>query len=148
MMLDRELKLAVRKHEPVSLLMLDVDHFKAFNDNLGHAAGDAVLRSVGALLRGRLRSYDIACRYGGEELAIVLPRTSAVDAEELANRIRDEVSTQQVAHDGRLLPHVTVSIGVATTGDGTADAMKLLRSADSALYLAKDKGRNCTVVAG
>jgi diguanylate cyclase (GGDEF)-like protein len=130
--LDRELKLAGRKHEPVSLLMLDLDHFKTFNDTFGHDAGDAVLRSVGKLLQGRLRSYDIACRYGGEELVIVLPRTSALDAEELANQIRDGVFVLDAAHQGTRLPTVTVSIGVATTSDGSADGMTLLRAADSA----------------
>ncbi|MDO9083822.1 MAG: GGDEF domain-containing protein [Humidesulfovibrio sp.] len=137
-----------RYDQPLSLILVDVDHFKAVNDTHGHPAGDEVLREMAALLGEGLRSSDYPARYGGEEFVVVLPHTSREQAALLAERIRLRVA-ERVFHVGaeRTGLHLTVSAGVAALMPGTS-AQDLVLLADQALYLAKNGGRNRVVVAG
>jgi diguanylate cyclase (GGDEF)-like protein len=139
-----ELLRAARQGRPVALLMVDVDHFKRFNDTLGHPAGDAMLREVAEALRGSVRVTDLCARYGGEEFAVLMPETSLEAADVVAERVRAAVERVGAPREAR--PAVTVSVGVAAchaplpddpAGDGLVDA------ADRALYRAKHGGRNC-----
>jgi len=138
----REFARCERRQQPVSLLMLDIDHFKAFNDVHGHAGGDLVLSEFGKLLQGQSRTEDIACRYGGEEFTLIMPEATLETAIERAESIRAAVEAMRVSHQGGKLPPLTVSIGIATfPGDGfTPEAV--LHAADEALYRAKRAGRN------
>jgi diguanylate cyclase (GGDEF)-like protein/PAS domain S-box-containing protein len=140
--LPRELQRAERQGQPVGIIMLDIDHFKRFNDTYGHDAGDTVLRAVGAFLQQHTRGADIACRYGGEEFTLVLPGASLADARQRAEELRTRVQTLVVQHGGQALEKVTASLGVAIfrTHGTTADA--LVSTADQALYQAKRNGRN------
>ena len=125
--------------------MLDIDHFKAFNDRHGHAAGDSVLSVIGALLAAQVRAGDIACRYGGEEFTVIMPETDIDTAVVLAEGIRQAIADVDLVADGQALPRVTASMGVATI-PGSVDTLdELVASADQALYLAKSQGRNRVV---
>jgi diguanylate cyclase (GGDEF)-like protein len=138
--LDTEVARAERQNHPLAAIMLDVDHFKAYNDTHGHMAGDEVLARVAGVLRESVRKVDCAARYGGEEFMVLLPDTSAAAAAEVAERIRERVGLPS-----RLGRRVTVSIGVAEYplhGDSPA---ALVASADAALYQAKAAGRNRVV---
>lgn len=139
--LRQEWKLSQRLNFPVSLLMIDVDHFKRINDAHGHPAGDAVLRDLGTLLDRRTRESDTCTRYGGEEFAILLPATPLQEAVDLAERLRRAVASTPCGEQ-----RVTVSIGVAcgTAGSAPSDASLLIKEADDALYAAKSAGRNRT----
>ncbi len=140
--LDRELQRATRRKQPLSVLMLDIDHFKRFNDTHGHDAGDALLAQFGALLARIVRSEDVACRYGGEEFTVLLQETDAAQAVERAEQICAAVRSLDVQHRRQTLGPVTVSIGIATAPhDGTAPD-DLLHAADRALYAAKHGGRD------
>ncbi|MEM8865218.1 MAG: diguanylate cyclase, partial [Planctomycetota bacterium] len=130
-----------RKATPFSLIILDVDHFKQFNDTHGHQAGDEVLRQVAQKLEQTVREMDIACRYGGEEFALILPATIARDATGLAERIRKGIESLQITFEGKKLS-VTASLGLAQV-NSEDDGNRLLKRADEALYSAKDAGRNC-----
>jgi diguanylate cyclase (GGDEF)-like protein len=143
----RELQRAERDSVPLSIIMMDIDHFKRFNDTLGHAAGDAVLQDIGGLLTRAIRAADIACRYGGEEFVLVLPDASLEVAAMRAELVRDAVKNLRVERSGLVLGPVTVSLGVAVFPDNGCDGESVLRSADSALYRAKDQGRDQVVVA-
>ncbi len=134
-----------RQGLPLSLLMLDIDHFKRFNDQHGHAAGDAVLAHVGRTLQSLIRNEDLACRYGGEEFTIVLPEATAAVALERAEAILSATASTTIVHLRSTLGPVTASIGAATfPGDGaTVDV--LFGFADAALYRAKAEGRNRVV---
>jgi diguanylate cyclase len=125
----------------VSLLIMDIDHFKKFNDTHGHQAGDEVLRHVGNQLIAATRETDIACRYGGEEFAVVMPNTVATEAIQVANRIRETIENSSIDFDGKTLK-VTASIGL-TQATGQHDAIQVLKQADTALYRSKKAGRNC-----
>jgi two-component system cell cycle response regulator len=134
--------LATRHQQLVSVLMIDVDHFKAVNDSCGHEGGDRVLEAVAARLRSAARPEDSAGRWGGEEFLVVAPMTDLGGGEQLGERIRCLVGDDPVVLTGGDRIHVTVSIGVAS---GTADAERLLVAADHALYRAKRNGRNRVV---
>ena len=141
----RELTRAARKHTPVAVAMLDIDHFKKVNDTYGHLAGDAVLASVAAATRALLRDYDIIGRFGGEEFAILLPHTGAAEAAEVTERLRGRIPHIPIPGGGPARPMpsgVTVSIGVAAAASARHDLVDLLATADSALYQAKNSGRN------
>ncbi|MCF7935909.1 MAG: PleD family two-component system response regulator [Synergistales bacterium] len=144
--LDDEWKRAGRGDRPLSLLMMDIDNFKAYNDHYGHGAGDECLRRVARVLRKTLsRSADFVARYGGEEFAAILPDTDAEGAWHVAEELRAAVEGLAMAHEhSRAAPVVTVSVGVATrTGERfTDDVEQLERAADQALYRAKEQGRN------
>ena len=132
---------AQRYRRPLSLLLIDVDHFKKVNDTHGHPAGDAVLRGVAAVARAQARETDLVARYGGEELAVVLPETDAAGARAIAERLRAAVESTAHATDQGAL-RVTVSVGVATWPGGGQNGDELLTTADRALYRAKQTGRN------
>ncbi len=131
-----------RSGDPLSLLMLDVDHFKRFNESYGHAAGDHVLATVASVILRSVRPTDLVARYGGEEMVVLLPDTPESGARTAGERVRSEIAaTPLTLADGRALPPVTVSIGVAELGAGM-EGGALLRQADAALYRAKAAGRN------
>ncbi|NMM78256.1 GGDEF domain-containing protein [Acidovorax sp. SRB_14] len=140
--LDRDVARAQRTREPMALMMLDVDHFKQVNDRHGHLAGDAVLRTVAGVLRQRVRAQDIIGRYGGEEFLVVLPDTTQEGAHDLALQLCEAVQAAPCQWDGVPIP-VTVSIGVVGGRLAASDHWDLLvHAADSALYRAKQGGRN------
>jgi diguanylate cyclase (GGDEF)-like protein len=142
--LARESQRAARSGQPLSVLMLDVDHFKRYNDRYGHGAGDECLRRVAAVLAATMkRPGDLVARYGGEEFVCVLPETEHTGALAVAAMLEERVRGLQMPHaDSPTAPVATVSIGVATTGNGFAgDAQYLLSQADAALYRAKLAGR-------
>lgn len=145
--LERELRRADRKQRPLAALMLDLDHFKKFNDTLGHAAGDAMLRSIGAFLQSRMRKDDIVCRYGGEEFTIIMPESSLEIATQRAERLREDSKRLEISANGQFLGSVTFSVGIACFPDHGTTAEQLLHIADLALYRAKAAGRDC-VMAG
>jgi diguanylate cyclase (GGDEF)-like protein len=145
--LERECRRAVRASRPLSVMMLDIDHFKRFNDTFGHDAGDAVLREVGAVLRSFFRGEDVACRYGGEEFALVLSDTTAEGALARASQLREQVHQLSLSFRRQSLGPVTISVGIATLPLHASTADGLLRVADKALYRAKHEGRDRVVLA-
>lgn len=146
-MLDREIRRAIRSEQHLGVLMLDLDHFKKFNDTYGHEAGDAVLRETASFLARSIRVEDFVCRYGGEEFVVVLPTADLRAAEARAERIRSKLRDLVVMHDGRSLGVITVSVGVAALPDHGMSEKELLQAADAALYRAKRGGRDRVVVA-
>lgn len=141
--LSQECASALRGDRPLSLLMLDIDHFKAVNDRFGHAAGDAVLVEVARRLQGRLRISDIIARIGGEEFLVIAPDTPTAEAIKLAERLRQAVAARPIMVEQTALT-VTISIGVAQHKEiGCQNMDRMLKAADNALYAAKAAGRNC-----
>jgi diguanylate cyclase (GGDEF)-like protein len=152
LMLAEEVARALRHGRPLSILMADVDHFKAINDTYGHRAGDVVLRELGRLLAASLRSIDKAARYGGEELVVMLPETPGQEAQRVAERVRSAVAEHSFVvepDDARppLCLHLTASLGIASLPQDADSPEKLVELADRALYDAKSQGRNRVVVA-
>jgi diguanylate cyclase (GGDEF)-like protein len=141
--LQRELARATRHGYPVSLIMLDVDHFKAFNDTNGHDAGDEVLRNVAHVLKRHTRVEDVACRYGGEEFVVVLPACAMDDAYAKAEAIREAIAQLHAFSRGIALPRITASLGLACYPEDGERMEDLIAGADAALYRAKSTGRNC-----
>lgn len=135
--LDLEMAKARRGGKPVSFVLMDLDKFKSYNDSFGHPAGDDVLRQVAAILRATLRPSDVIARYGGEELALILPRTDAPGAAVVAERVREAIAISPWP-----LQPVTVSIGAATYFPEMDDKASLIKRADEALYKAKAEGRD------
>ncbi|WP_261885968.1 diguanylate cyclase [Vibrio pomeroyi] len=131
--------------QPLSLLMLDLDHFKRFNDNFGHDAGDFVLKEISALLKQSVSEDEIACRLGGEELAVLLPHYTMQQATEFGQTLCDAVRSMHLEHKGLSLGQLGVSIGVATYPKPASDTESLVKMADNALYMAKDMGRSRVV---
>jgi len=140
-----ELRRAQRHGRPIAAIMLDVDHFKRFNDSFGHEAGDLVLRELAGALRRSTRGSDVASRYGGEEFLVLLPECPLDAALRKAEQLREEVAKLELRYDGRPLGPVSVSLGVASFPDHAKESAELLRRADEALYLAKQAGRNRVV---
>ncbi|WP_028455242.1 sensor domain-containing diguanylate cyclase [Chitinilyticum litopenaei] len=146
--LERELARATREHSPLSVVMLDMDHFKLINDHYGHKVGDDVLRALGAYLRARSRDEDVACRYGGEEFVILLPGARLEDAQRRAESWREGFAALALSDDEQTPhPRVTLSLGVASYPQHAGDGETLLKRADDALYAAKAGGRNRVEVA-
>lgn len=145
--LDREIKRSDRNAYTLSVVMIDIDHFKKFNDNHGHQVGDFILREFSTLARESLREYDLFARYGGEEFAVVLPETNAEDAEKVADKLRETISSTAFTHN-RESYYITASFGVAdmTPSVDKFGKNELIGFADEALYNAKKKGRNRVVV--
>lgn len=140
--LERELHSARRKHRPVAVMMLDLDHFKRYNDNFGHAAGDYALKAIGETLLRCVRAEDIACRYGGEEFCLILPECSLRQAAVRAETIRHRLQEYRGESNGQPTAPLTMSIGVAAFDETTDRVDLLLKFADDALYQAKRQGRN------
>jgi diguanylate cyclase (GGDEF)-like protein len=140
--LARELHRATRKQRNVALVMLDVDHFKDFNDTFGHQAGDSLLQELAGTLKSRVRAGDVACRYGGEEFALILSETDAHGAFKCMEHVQDEIRQYHLHLRGQALGPVTISAGVAVFPDHADGEEGLIRAADLALYRAKEEGRN------
>ncbi|CRI67705.1 putative Diguanylate cyclase with PAS/PAC sensor [Thiocapsa sp. KS1] len=144
--LPRELRYSQRNGEPLAVAMLDLDHFKVFNDRFGHDAGDAALRAIGDLLRTSLRAGDIACRYGGEEITLVLPGAGSAEAAKRLDTLRRAMTRLRLVSRERELPPISVSIGVAAVAPDETDPGRVLARADAAMYRAKRQGRNRVVI--
>jgi two-component system, cell cycle response regulator len=142
--LQRELERAGRHPTPTSLLLVDIDHFKKFNDEYGHPTGDFVLKEVAGILSRAVRKVDLASRYGGEEFALILVNTPLSGAEQMAERIVHAVAHSQFQHQSASF-QVTISIGVAAFPEQASSREELIDSADRALYEAKRRGRNRVV---
>jgi diguanylate cyclase (GGDEF)-like protein/PAS domain S-box-containing protein len=145
---SRELHRAERSGKPVAVVMIDIDHFKRFNDQHGHDAGDFVLSAVARAISNNIRPSDIACRYGGEELAVVLPETNLECARTRAEHMRRAIRETNLTHAGQTLPAPTASFGVAVYPAHGAKPAELLKAADQALYQAKQEGRDRVCFAG
>jgi diguanylate cyclase (GGDEF)-like protein len=140
--LDRELSRSARYGRPLALVLFDLDHFKAVNDELGHLGGDFTLREVAACVKGSIRKEELFARYGGEEFAVVLPETNHESGSAVAERLRQRVERHNFQYEGKSYP-VTISVGVAvTTGDAALTPDDLIRQADEKMFEAKRQGRN------
>jgi diguanylate cyclase (GGDEF)-like protein len=145
--LGREIARCQRRNLPLAVLAFDLDHFKDFNDNYGHPAGDAILVAFARVLQSRSRSEDIACRQGGEEFVVILPEMDRAVALRRAGELMAQMAEMDVVHEGRRLPTLTTSIGLALFPEHGAKPAELLGQADQALYQAKSRGRNRVEVA-
>lgn len=145
--LNRELHRAERSGKPVAVIMIDIDHFKHFNDKFGHDAGDFVLSALARAIMKSIRPSDMACRYGGEELVVVLPESSMECACERAEQMRLAIRDTNLTHAGQTLPAPTASFGVAVYPAHGTQLTDLLKAADDALYRAKHEGRDRVCVA-
>ncbi|BCG78185.1 diguanylate cyclase [Mesorhizobium sp. 113-3-3] len=144
---SRELRRVERSEQPLAMIMLDVDHFKQFNDTFGHEAGDLVLKQVAATLLDHARESDVVSRYGGEEFALMMPGTSIADAAERAEALRKAIKQLHLTHRGRTLGTITASFGVSAFPELGASWVEIVNAADRSLYQAKADGRD-RVVAG
>jgi diguanylate cyclase (GGDEF)-like protein len=144
--LETEIRRAERRPRSIGVIMLDIDHFKAFNDGFGHAAGDQMLKAIGGLVQSRLRAGDIACRYGGEELLLILPEAAANAAAHRAEDLRVGAKKLEVKHLDTPLGQVTISLGVAVFPAHGRTRDEILAAADASLYKAKQDGRDRVVV--
>lgn len=144
--LDREASRARRRNQPLGVMMIDIDHFKHCNDTFGHAAGDAVLRTLGQHLLALARAEDIPCRYGGEEFVLVMANAAPATVRERAERLRLGVQELKFERDGRSLGPITLSIGIAMFPDHGESGYAVLLAADAAMYRAKQAGRNRVVI--
>ena len=145
--LEREIQRAKRKQQPLGIIMIDIDRFKHFNDTFGHEAGDTVLRALGIFLQRSVRASDIACRYGGEELLLILPDASLTVATQRAEQLRQNIKQINLKHQDQTLGSITISLGVACFPDHGCAEETLIQAADAALYRAKKAGRDCVAIA-
>jgi diguanylate cyclase (GGDEF)-like protein len=145
--LAQELYRARRNDSKLAVIMIDIDHFKQFNDRYGHDGGDAVLRALGMFLKDHVRGSDIACRYGGEEFVLVLSSTTAEGALQRADAIRSGAALLSITHGNRPLGAITLSLGVAMFPEHGDLPAALVTAADIALYQAKGAGRDRVVSA-
>ena len=139
--LERELGRAQRYHRELSLIMFDIDRFKAVNDGYGHLAGDYVLKQLASVVKTRIRREDVLARYGGEEFAIILPEIDQANAVQFAEKVRHLVERAEFRFEDTAIP-VTVSVGVVASSNGIADVEAFIKIADDNLYAAKQAGRN------
>jgi diguanylate cyclase (GGDEF)-like protein len=147
--MTREIGRAVRHQLPLSLIFLDVDHFKHYNDRNGHQAGDALLKQISQIILQRVRSTDIVCRYGGEEITIILPHTVKENAKMVATDLMSKIAAYPFPQGNHQpLGKVTVSLGIAECPTDSRDPTEVIRLADQALYRAKQNGRNRLATAG
>ncbi|HHO59084.1 MAG TPA: GGDEF domain-containing protein, partial [Thiotrichales bacterium] len=138
----REVKRSERDHLPLSMIMIDVDDFKKYNDEYGHLAGDRVLVAVAGAIRSPLRPNDLVARFGGEEFAVLLPETTVQNAKIIAERLRMKVSQADPGElNGKVLPKVTISLGISGFKPGF-ELDTMIAAADVAMYHAKRKGKN------
>jgi diguanylate cyclase (GGDEF)-like protein len=145
--LNREIQQALDLQRSLGVIMIDIDHFKRFNDRYGHVAGDALLRQLSATFRNHIRGSDIACRFGGEEFVLVLPDASAEVTRERAEFLCKAARGLRVDVEGQDAAMITLSLGVAVAPDHGACSEDLLKAADAAMYRAKDSGRDRVAVA-
>jgi diguanylate cyclase (GGDEF)-like protein/PAS domain S-box-containing protein len=145
--LEREIYQAQRKQYSVGVIMIDVDHFKSFNDIFGHEAGDTVLRELGDFLKQQVRKADIACRYGGEEFLMIMPETSLEICFERAEQIREGVKQLHLQYRNQTLSRISLSLGIAMFPKHGLTPATIIQAADTALYLAKQAGRDCVLTA-
>ena len=146
--LELEIRRATRNQRPLGMIMIDLDHFKYFNDTFGHEAGDLLLKELGALLKGNIRGEDIACRYGGEEFTLILPEGTGAVTRQRAEFFKDAIQRLDVHYRGRPLGKITASMGVAVFPDHGRTASALIDAADKALYRSKNEGRDRVTLAG
>lgn len=144
--LGQELHRSTRDKAQLAVIMIDIDHFKKFNDECGHDAGDAVLWTLGAFFKKHLRGSDVACRYGGEEFILLLSPSTTEGARRRAEKIREDAGLLRTSHGGRELAAITLSLGVAIFPEQGTEAAALIKQADVALYEAKHRGRNCVIL--
>jgi diguanylate cyclase (GGDEF)-like protein len=143
--LDRELARSARHNRPLSLILFDLDHFKAVNDKLGHLAGDHTLRELASSVKAVVRREELFARYGGEEFAVALPETTKDGAFQMAKRLRELIEKKTFQYEGQTF-QITISLGVVSTeGDENLTPNELVRQADEKLYQAKNSGRNRVV---
>jgi diguanylate cyclase (GGDEF)-like protein len=144
-LLGAEIERAKATDKPVSLIMLDIDDFKIYNDRLGHQAGDKILKNLATLLKNQSRKMDYTCRYGGEEFTVILPHTDKKEAFSIAERLRETIEKYYFNHE-EILPHkkLTVSLGTASFPSDGSTPSELIASSDKSLYQAKHKGKNTT----
>jgi len=144
-LLQEELEKAKATRTPLSLIMLDIDDFKIYNDSLGHQAGDKILIELAVVLKNKSRKMDLVCRYGGEEFTIILPQTDKNEAFLIAERIRQDIEKHRFIHE-EILPSkkFTVSLGLASFPENGPSSSELIAASDKALYQAKHKGKNNT----
>jgi diguanylate cyclase (GGDEF)-like protein len=145
--LQQEISRVIRQLHPVSIIMLDIDHFKNFNDTFGHASGDMLLREFGKLLQSHVRAEDIACRYGGEEFILIMPHVTLEVALERAERLRQAAFEIHIHDGGQVYRNVTISLGAAVFPQHGKTIETVLKAADDALYRAKRAGRNRVMAA-
>jgi diguanylate cyclase (GGDEF)-like protein len=145
--LEREVARAARDSNPLAVLMIDLDHFKRYNDQYGHNGGDALLRALGRILKQSGRASDLIARYGGEEFTVLLHNTSLAGASAWCEELRNAVQKMEIRSAEQLLPPITISLGLALYPENGVTADELLSAADAALYEAKRDGRDCLVVA-
>ncbi|MCC6346378.1 MAG: sensor domain-containing diguanylate cyclase, partial [Nitrospirales bacterium] len=146
-MVEKEVHRTGRRGRPLGIIMLDIDHFKRFNDANGHEAGDILLHELGAFLLKQIREEDLACRYGGEEFVIVMPETTLEHARSRAEQLREGVKSLMIQYLGSVLGPVSLSLGIAGFPVHGSTAEELLRAADAALYQAKAEGRDRVITA-
>lgn len=146
--LELELRRAARNQRPLGMIMIDLDHFKYFNDTFGHEAGDLLLKELGALLKSNIRGEDIACRYGGEEFTLILPEGTGAVTRQRAEFFKEAIQRLDVQFRGRPLGKITASMGVAVFPDHGRTPKALIAAADKALYRSKSAGRDRVTLAG
>jgi len=144
--LAREESRARRTGQPLAIMMIDIDHFKTFNDTLGHAAGDAVLRAVGQCIASLARGEDITTRYGGDEFTLVMAQATQLIVWQRAEALRRSVRTLEIGHNGQQFGPVTLSVGIAIFPDHGDNGQSVLQAADAALIRSKQAGRNRIVM--
>jgi len=145
--LTKEIYRATRNQYSVGIIMIDIDHFKQFNDTLGHDAGDFVLQEIGKLLKNIIRASDVACRYGGEEMTLILPESSLEDTYLKAEKVREAIAELKLNYEGKNIEGLTASFGVACFPAQGITGNSVIQAADAALYRAKAAGRNQVIVA-
>lgn len=145
--LKRELERSIRRRSVLSVVMMDIDHFKQYNDEMGHDAGDILLQSMGAYLNSHIRASDVACRYGGEEFLLIFPDTDIKTAQMRSEQIRIGLKEMRVEHHGRFLDPISISMGVAAFPEHGNTSEELLKAVDTAMYSAKNRGRDNVFVA-
>ncbi len=145
--LQKEINKSVRFKRDLSLIMIDIDHFKSINDTYGHQAGDKMLKMLSGIVKGNIRNIDTAARYGGDEIAVVLPEIGLNEAEQIAERIRGIIAASEFEYEGNVL-QVTISLGSAVFPFQAYDRESLIKAADEALYQSKEQGRNKATISG
>jgi diguanylate cyclase (GGDEF)-like protein len=144
--IHREILRAAKDQTKIGIVMVDIDHFKNFNDSFGHEAGDELLIKLADFFKFEIRGSDIACRYGGEEFILILPESSIDGTYKRAEHIRERVKNLKLIYHDQILPFITLSIGIAIYPDHGTELDELIHKADTALYAAKEKGRDTVII--